>query len=277
MTQEKNINCKEIHNYFPDFLTDDLAAAKIQTVRNHTATCEACRKELDELTATWTQLGVLEEEQPSPNLRKNFYTMLESYKEGLRPEKQRSSIMDTLKDLFTFPLRPAYAGAFAVILLIIGFAAGYMVISPSASQPSPEPANLQLQVQQLNAQLAVAQLAQDSPGERLKGIARGASMKKPDPKLLDALLHTLNNDSNVNVRLSAVDALYLFSHHPTIKEGLIDSLEHQKSPLVQVALIDLLSEMREKRAADALKKLIQNEKLNPAVKERAQNSIKQLI
>jgi hypothetical protein len=43
-----------------------------------------------------------------------------------------------------------------------------------------------------------------------------------------------------------------------------------------VALIDLLVGVREKRAVEAFKTLIQNEKLNPDVKQKAQLGIQQL-
>jgi len=61
-----------------------------------------------------------------------------------------------------------------------------------------------------------------------------------------------------------------------VKDRIVQSLAGQESPLVQVALIDLLVGIREKRAVDAFKTLIQNEKLNPDVKKKAEFAIKQL-
>jgi hypothetical protein len=74
-----------------------------------------------------------------------------------------------------------------------------------------------------------------------------------------------------------VDALYLFSNEPLVKEGLIRSLACQESPMVQIALIDLISAIREKRAVRALKDLIKREKLNPQVRKEAEISIQELI
>jgi HEAT repeat protein len=98
-----------------------------------------------------------------------------------------------------------------------------------------------------------------------------------DYKTLAALVSTLNSDPSPNVRLAAVEALYLFRNQPGVKESLVESLAAQSSPLVQVALIDLLVEIREQRASEALKTLIKNEKLDPDVKKLAEQGIKQLI
>jgi hypothetical protein len=73
-----------------------------------------------------------------------------------------------------------------------------------------------------------------------------------------------------------VDALYLFHENPTVKEGLIQSLSSQTSPLIQVSLIDLMVNMRERRSIESLKQLIQDEKLNPDVKNHAERGIQQL-
>lgn len=280
MNQTNNNNCSQVKNKFPDYLTGELVPETVESVGDHVAVCDSCRKELEELTTTWTQLGVLPEEQPGPNLRKNFYTMLESYKEGLSRESTLQRILNTLTGWFVQPRRAAYQASFTVVILIIGFTAGLFF---SAGPPEPgtrdggEMTRLRGQVHRMRQQLVLAMLNQSSPSERLKGIAWSSTVENPDEKTLDALLHTLNNDPDVNVRISAVDALYLFSHHPVVKKGIIDSLTGQTSPLVQVALIDLMVGMREKKAADALKDLIQNNKLNPDVKKRAELVMDQMI
>jgi hypothetical protein len=76
--------------------------------------------------------------------------------------------------------------------------------------------------------------------------------------------------------LAAVDALYLFYDSPGVKDGLLRSLKNQPSPLVQVALIDLIVNMRERQAVDSLRLLIEDEKINPDVKEYAERGLQQL-
>lgn len=278
-----NLDCTGAKHIFPDYLTGELEPETVKSIQNHVAACDACRRELEELTTTWTQLGVLPEEQPGPNLRKNFYTMLESYKEGLNRESFFKRFVNTFGTWFAQPRRVAYQTAFTVVLLVTGFITGFYFSSgshgpvPAVPNYAEEITRLTGQVDQMRGQLVLALLNQSSPGERLKGISWTSTMENPDEKTLDALLQTLNNDPDVNVRLSAVDALYLFSHQPRVREGIIDSLPRQSSPSVQVALIDLMVQMREKQAADALKRLILKNKLNPDVKQRAKLVMEQMI
>ena len=102
-------------------------------------------------------------------------------------------------------------------------------------------------------------------------------MQDPAPSLIAALLDTLDNDPSVNVRLSAVDALYLFSGREEVRTALTASLSRQTSPLVQIALIDLLVSLKEKQAAAALKKLLADKKIIPEVQQRAQLGISKII
>ena len=74
-----------------------------------------------------------------------------------------------------------------------------------------------------------------------------------------------------------IDALYLFHSFPTVRQRLGASLAKQTSPLVQVALIDLLVNIREQKAAQALLTLIESESLAPEVKQRAQQGLEKLL
>lgn len=277
------MKCNEIKSLFPDYLTGDLDLEQSESLRNHTASCESCRTELEEITSTWTRLGVLPEEQPGPNLRENFYSMLESYEEKIEKKKSFS-----LKQLFKnlLPVRPAVQWAFTLIFIVAAFTSGYFIApgTPGQSpedrlQPQEKTELLQLrnESRQMRQQLTLALLTQESPSQRLKGLTFSSTVKEPGKPMLEALLYTLNNDPNVNVRLSAVDALYLFATHPMVKKGIAESLPKQESPLVQMALIDLVTELREKQAAESLKKLIEQKKLNPHVRKKAKNSLEQFI
>jgi HEAT repeat protein len=61
-----------------------------------------------------------------------------------------------------------------------------------------------------------------------------------------------------------------------VRRGLVESLDRQTSPMVQIALIDLLVEIRDKPAGQALKDLMQESRLNPEVRERAQWALGQM-
>jgi len=272
-----NKDCQDFQCQFPGYLTGDLDTKTVEAIQNHVTTCTHCRSELEELTSTWSQLEILPEEQPGANLRKNFYTMLESYQQGLE-----SSPLKKFFDFFKiknigeklWPRRPIFQLAAVMIFLIMGFTIGYFV--QLHNQDTLEITRLHHENQLFRQQLTVSLLNQSSPSQRLKGLMWSTQLENPADETLDTLLYTLNYDPNVNVRLTAVDALYLFSDHPKVKQGLMQSLQKQTSPMVQIALIDLLVEMREKQAIKSLKQLLERNKLNPEVKERAQVSLKLL-
>ncbi len=67
---------------------------------------------------------------------------------------------------------------------------------------------------------------------------------------------------NVNVRLTTLEALTHFARDPVVREGLIQSILQQESPLVQAALADVMLKLQEKRAIQPFKKLLQQKDLN---------------
>jgi hypothetical protein len=270
------MNCLKIKERFPDFLTGDLDQKEKEEIQAHMAHCDSCREELESLSALWTKLGVIQEEQPGPEVRTRFYTMLEAYKQGMDQEKAPSPVKRFFTSLgeHLWPRRPALQFSVALVFMVVGLAAGYFITADG--QDSVEFDQLRNEVQSMRQTLAVSLLDRSSPSERLRGVSMSYGMEKPDTKMLGALLNTLDSDPNVNVRLAAVDALYLFYDYPEVKEGLIHSLSKQSSPLVQVALINLMVNVRERQAAEALKMLIQDEELTPEVREHAEQGLQQL-
>jgi hypothetical protein len=270
------MNCERIKERFADYLTWDLDEAARRDVQDHIASCPACREELENLTAMWARLGVLPEEQPSGALRGRFYAMLEEAKTdiGAAGAGPRRRFLSRWKEWFTFR-RPAFAASLSIFLLLLGAGAGWFMRGGAAA--AAEVADLRSELRDMRQNAALTLLRQPSAADRLQGISYTEEVLRPDSRTLDALIETLDSDPNPNVRLAAVEALYLFRNQPGVRASLVRSLSIQDSPLVQVALIDLLVELREQRAAEALKALIQNSKLNPEVKKFAEEGLKKIV
>ena len=270
------MNCIKIKEKFPDFLIGELDQKEKEDIQAHATLCDSCRKELESLSAIWTKLGVIQEEQPSPEIRTRFYTMLEAYKQGMEQKNNPFPVKRLFSHLAEhfWPRHPALQFSLALVFLVVGLATGYIITSNG--QNSVEFVQLRDEVQSMRQTLAVSLLDRSSPSERLRGVSMSYRMDKPDAHMLDALLNTLDNDHNINVRLAAVDALYLFYDSPKVKEGLLHSLSNQVSPLVQVALINLMVNVRERQAAEALKLLIQDKGLTQEVREHAEQGLQQL-
>lgn len=265
------MTCEQIAELLPDYLQQSLASVQRKTVEGHLQSCQQCREEV----ALWQKLALLPEEQPSPALRPRFNAMLDAYKEGRVGEKK-----SILSSLFGggWMRMPAAGLAWAVLLLVVGFVAGRSV---SPRNPTDQQmAKLQEELTNTRQLVTLSLLQQRSASERLQAIAQATawsiSEKHPDPRVLDALMHTLSSDNNVDVRLAAVDALGRFPNDPQVRQGLVDALQSQQSPLVQVALIDLMVDLKDASVVQQLKKFEQDPDVNPTVRQRAQWGIRQL-
>ncbi|MEI6614273.1 MAG: zf-HC2 domain-containing protein [Chrysiogenales bacterium] len=271
------MNCQEIRKKIPDLLHNGLAAAEASSLRDHLLSCPSCREEFQELNETWTRLGILKEEQPGPELRHNFYSRLESYQKELIPRQQTEWRQRFVHLLPNWPLRaPALRLAAAALIVVLGFGAGFFIGLGKKTNNNQLTA-LNREVDSLQQQVSLSLLSQPSASARLQGLAMTSRLQDPNPLLLKTLLDTLDNDPSVNVRLSVVDALYLFADREPVRAALTESLSLQTSPLVQIALIDLLVSLKEKRAAIALKKLLDDKKIIPEVRERARSGISLML
>jgi len=267
------MKCEEIKGLFPNVLTGELDRKSRDEFEAHVGGCEGCREELARLSEIWTKLGVLPAEQPSGGLRDRFYVMLEAYKEGL--DSEAAAETGKRSRSFVFPRQWFHAPAFRFAASLVLLAAG-AVAGAALSGSRGEMARLRSEVDNIKRTAAVSLLQQPSPSERLLGVGYSAELREPGANMLGTLLQTLDTDPSVNVRLAAVDALYLFSSRPEVKEGVLRSLTRQESPIIQAALIDLLVDIRERKAVEALKTLIGNAALAPEIKKKAELGIRQL-
>jgi predicted anti-sigma-YlaC factor YlaD len=267
------MKCEDIRRKIPELLTDDLPAADAAPLQEHLHSCSSCWREWLEMQETWARLGILREEQPGPELRRNFYQALEAAQKDLAAGNGWRQKLSRLLPARLLPL-PALRLVAASLVVAAGFGIGFFA---GGRRDSGQVERLSREVDSLQQQMTLSLLNQSSASARLQGISLTSRLQDPGPSLIAALLDTLDNDPSVNVRLSAVDALYLYSGREEVRTALSASLARQASPLVQIALIDLLVSLKEKQAATALKKLLNDKKIIPEVQQRAQLGISQII
>jgi hypothetical protein len=68
------------------------------------------------------------------------------------------------------------------------------------------------------------------------------------------------------VRLAALRALQPYAHNAKVRRKIIDSFTHQRSPLVQIEIVDFVRQT-ETRPAEMLHILQQDNNLNQAVRQ----------
>ena len=124
--------------------------------------------------------------------------------------------------------------------------------------------------------VALSLLRQQSASERLRGVSWANQVESSDGQVLNALLDSVNHDPNVNVRLAAADALRTFAMTSAARTEIARAIVPQSAPLVQIALIDLVVDLKDSSAVTELKQVAGNASLNPSVRERAAWAVERL-
>jgi hypothetical protein len=265
------MNCEETKQLLADYWSHSLSDEDETAFEAHLGGCESCAKEAQRLGALWHDLGSLPIEQPGPGLRTRFYDTLSAYRSGA---DERHGVSDRFVSSARRPptRQLMWQIAAGIALLVIGIGAGYG-LRPSQA---PEVAQLREEVAGMHQLVALSLLQQQSASERLRGISYALRVEPNDSEVLGALLDTVNRDPNVNVRLAAVDALHPFASSPATRSGILQALSKQDAPLVQVALIDLLVDLKIQQAEPELRQLLANNAANAGVRQRAQWALERL-
>jgi hypothetical protein len=117
---------------------------------------------------------------------------------------------------------------------------------------------------------------ENSASQRMRGLNVALSYERADDEVVSALVKTMNEDKNTNVRLAALDALSKFHHEPNVRKALIASLAKQDDPIVQIALIQLMVKMKEKGVLKDLNRIIEDNNTIKPVKDEAYSGILKL-
>lgn len=231
----------------------------------HLASCESCRNEVSRIGTLWQSLDLLPLEEPSGQVRERFYEMLGAYRQGLASAEPRHGFH-------------WWQMAAAAALLTVGLGLGYFVrgFGPFSGQASAEVSQLREEVASMRQLVALSLMQQQSASERLRGVSWAYQAEPSDGQVLAALVSAVNHDTNVNVRLAAVDALRRFAASPETRRAVVDALPSETTPLVQVALIDLLVDFKERDATGVLKDLVANRDANDGVRQQAEWALEKL-
>ncbi len=219
---------------------------------------------LRELYALDEQILKVDIASPSLRLDDQFYTALAQEK---HQQKRASSF-----SLQTWDLFPRLAAA--AVLILSGFAVGYFIQSPAQKN---EVSELTQEVSDLKEMMMLSLLEKESATQRLRAVSLTSEMDQVSEKVTNALFTTLNHDENVNVRLAALEVLKGYNRSSKVRTQLIESIAFQDSPLVQVAMAELMVAIQEKKSVDALKQLLKSDKTPTEVKTKISESINVLI
>jgi len=273
------MNCAYDKEKLTLLLAGELEENERVQLQKHLETCPECQKEYAGLKKIWLLLGEVSVPEPSAGMQAGFQAILHNYsRENISGESWWKKLAAGSGKLWH--LQPRLPLAFSIFLLLTGLGAGYFLTRSGATAG----ANTDSQVQQLTTQvremkqaMMVNLLADPSASERIRAVSYTDGISKVNRQVADALLTTLNNDPNVNVRLVTLEALVKFAQEPYVREGLIESIAQQDSPLMQSAIADVMVKLMEKRSVRSLQQLLHKKDINEMVRQKIEQSIHRLI
>ena len=222
-------------------------------------------------------LNLLSEDEmvkPDDSLRINFYHML--YNQIKKTEE--SKIPAKNEPYISRHDFGRYRIAAGIALLICGTLIGMLSHRGyNNAYTSNELHQLRSEVTDLKKATMFTMLKEESSSDRIQAVNYASDLGKADKNVIEVLVKTLNNDKNVNVRLAAAYALSKFAYERSVSDSLVKSLTQQNDPILQVALINILAERKEKSALRPIQKIISNKSTLKEVRAVAENSLRVLI
>jgi len=279
------MNCQRIQESFLDYQDDLLPPAEAAAVREHLKTCLTCQREWAALQEISLKLDRLPPVAPSPRLRAQFYAMLDTHRREEAGTRSPFVLMRSGLDRFfaaIVPARPVFQFALTCAVLLAGLLAGARFLPSSAPAPvadsatARELAALQKKVDDMQTALSYSLLQQQPAAERVKTVLATMDQKDTSQRVVSGLLNTLAYDPSVNVRLSALEALYPHAHLPEVRSAVAAALPREPSPLVQVTMIDFLAGSRDPAAFATLETVSRTPTYDQAVRDAARRALAML-
>ncbi len=267
-----NYSCEQARAIMPEaWLAQSTTAETVPAeLRQHLDGCAECRAEMDRLGGLWEKLGDLPIPEPSLGMRVRWEQTLESLQIAQAAIQPRRD--PWWRNIW--PANPAWQMAIAGLCLAAGLGAGAFLQRGSAERD--EVARLRSEIANTKEMVAVSLLQQQSATERLRGVDYSARMPSMEPQVIAALIQAVNRDSNVNVRLAAIDALTKVAGDRGVRASMQQALPQQDSPMVQAALIDYLVDAHDRSAVGTIRDLVARPDVNPTVRERGTYAVQRL-
>ena len=252
------MDCNEVKINLPEYIEGKLDNSTSETVSEHLKNCASCRELHAELKSFLQFTDSFPEIEPPLGMKEEFMQMAEL---EIEPKGKMIRI-------------PAWAKVAAMVLIVFGtFATGYFTGSKTS-----EVGELKAEIGKMKQDVLLAGLRDYSGPQKIQAVYDIQSTGATNETFVDALVYTMNSDKNVNVRLAAINALSeMMNKNDAIKTELIKSLSVQDNPLLQISLIQVLTESGVKEAKDEIESISNNENTDQHVKEYANSMIKTII
>ena len=275
-------NNGELNLLMMDYINNKMTAADRLAFEAMLATDPEASQELAELRqmmALVEQRGEQGLPEPSARMDERFYAMLDQQVQQDQQEQAAEitnspGMMSRFWQWFSLPQvqKLAYGMGFLVVGLFVGHYAHLL-----KQQDELVAERLLIKDQQIQALTVLSLLDMPSANKRIMAVNLAGMSKQPNQQILDAMLTTLQQDSNVNVRLEALEVLASHANNPQVRQGLLQSIKQQQSPMVQIAMADLMRQLNETRAVEPLREMIEQQDLIEPVRTELNDTVNELI
>jgi len=211
----------------------------------------------------WQALGDLPQAEPGANLRRSFYNELE----------KASSLSWGGRIRAWLGLSNNAGWITATACLLIGFGAAQLATEGSNVEPE-RLAVLEENIAMLNRELVLDRLQDEAPGTRLLGVHAASSLVQDDDEIAQALLVRASQDRSQSVRSAAIDALGPQLKSTRVGDELMSLLEQAESPIVQLALTDLVLRNGSRSQLDQLLYLANEGRLHPDLARHVKKALR---
>ncbi len=260
---------KHANEQLQDYMDNLLEAGEREMVEAHLKECDPCAEEMSNLKELFHAFESEEKIIPPSSIKTKFLKQLEEEKKtvskivSLNPTSKRNP----------WPINFLKIAA-SVALLVGAFLTGKY---QSDENSSKEIALLTEEKLEFRQTAMLSLMENQSASKRIQGVNYIEEFVNPDEDVVKALTDRMLYDQNTNVRLTAVEALSRFVKSETVKSAFISALGTEKDPSVQIALIQNLVKIQEKKAVDPMKKLLQQEDTQPFIKKEITQVLSEII
>ncbi|MGH8496378.1 MAG: hypothetical protein ACREVN_09605, partial [Gammaproteobacteria bacterium] len=208
-------------------------------------------------------LGEMEPEEPSPRLCQGFYRRLE--------RASRRTRLERLREALGFRGNAGWLTAAACLLVGVGLG---QLADNAGTDAGARLAALEENVTSLNRRLILDRLDSEESGKRLRGVLDAAHVAGDDAEIAQALLVRATGDRVLSVRSAAIDALGPSIDTPSVGRQLMDLLQQADSPIVQLALVDLVLRYGNDEQVDEVLALAEQGHLHPDLERHVLTTLK---
>lgn len=254
-------NCEEVKINLPEYIDKKLDEPTYRAISSHLESCEACRALHAELSSFLNYLDTFPQPEPPKGMKEEFMALASDLK---IPQERKTLVI------------PMWMKVAAMLVLVFGtYWVGHRVGAGKAEMATRQLSNELLEQKQ---EVMLASLKDYTGPQKIEAVYNISQSGNASDELINALVYTMNSDKNVNVRLAAISALSeMMDKNERVKTELIKSLRVQENSLLQISLIQVLTESGVKEARDEIQSITNNEKTDESVKAFAKDMMKIII